>query len=310
MSDKKEHNDRHNHDFLDEYLKRAMEPDSESSTSDQATSNEESQTPSIDVTEPVKAKSSNTKSNTPSTSKEPKAPIRKKRGWYTIVGLAIIILGSSIGYYRYKHSVVKRIILEGNYYTADDDIIRKASFPNDVSPDSVDLFAVIKRIEELPFIKQADVVVLPPAQVKIIVHERVPLALLLDGSKKALIDIDGIIMPQLHDKTPNVPLLYGYNITSVNDTLKESSFHFMSDFLTQLKSHPLSNSTISELAWSKEEGIVAMSNEDGVKLIFGSDKLDLKLSNWESFYAQIIPKVGSSTLKEVDLRYQGQVITR
>lgn len=314
MSDSKEHINPKNHDYLDEYLKRAMEPDSTLSTNHDtmsgATEKAENsdKTKPLSVTEPqAKTATSNKKANLNS---EDVPKLKKKRGWYTVIGITVLIIGFSIGYARFKNSVMKKVLIEGNYYTSNDAILKRAKVPSNVSPDSVDLYAIIRRVEGLPFVKEASVSVLPPSQIKIVITERVPLALLIDGSKKALVDVDGVLMPQLFDKTPNVPLLYGFNVTEINDTLSSKSFLSISDFLVSLKNRPLSNATISEVAWSKADGIVALSSEDGVKLIFGNKLADSRMQSWEAFYSQIVPTVGLATVNEVDLRYKGQVITR
>ncbi len=299
MQNSNEYNDPINKDLLDEYVKRAAEPDAPLlGVSEQA------------VTEPVDAPVYAKKLPKGEKSEQPENPKKKRRGWYSIIGALVLIIGFSIGYVRFKNVSAKRILVEGNFYTNEDDILRKASIPSDVSPDSVDLYAVIKRIEQLPFIKQADIAILPPSQLKITITERRPIALLLNGSKKALVDADGLVMPQLFDKTPHVPLLFGFPIRAVNDTLKGESFEKVSQFLTALQMHQVGNATISEVAWSDTEGVVAMSSDNGVKLIFGTENPTESLDSWESFYAQIVPKVGIETLAEVDLRYRGQVITR
>lgn len=346
MADKKNKPLTEQSDFLDEYLRRANESESSQVNdydSDQQSGNEES----LPKSEKEKMKANNDfeaqfssnqlteKQNENSNSEEPikkerkskkevsnetfatgtvnensAEPKKKKRGWYSIAAVAIILIGIGIGYIRYKNATMKNVLVEGNYYTSEESIISKANIPSNVSPDSVDLTVVIKRIETLPFVKQAEVILMPPSQVKIIIIERVPVGLLLDGKKKALVDQDGIILPQLYDKTPNVPLVFGFPIMKVNDTLKTASFKEMSRFLTALHSHALGNSTISEVAWSKDDGVVAMSTENGIKLIFGKSNSENGLRSWESFYAQIAPKVGLASLAEVDLRWQGQVITR
>jgi cell division septal protein FtsQ len=300
-----EYNDPINKDLLDEYLKRSAEPDAPLlGDSEQAVSEP------IKVTEPVDAPVYAKKLPKEEKSEQSENPKKNRRGWYTVISALILIVGFSIGYLRFKNVSAKRILVEGNFYTHEDDILRKASIPSDVSPDSVDLYAVVKRIEQLPFIKQADIAILPPSQLKISITERKPLALLLNGSKKALVDEEGLIMPQLFDKTPHVPLLYGFPIRAVNDTLKGKAFEKVASFLTALHQHEVGNATISEVAWSETEGVVAMSSHNGVKLIFGIENPTESLDSWEAFYAQIVPKVGIETLAEVDLRYRGQVITR
>lgn len=328
-------------DFLDEYLKRASsaeELNSEDEKSEEPISvtessvlseglsiNENQSSTPIENEGPIFAtrlsddnESKTEENSTPKpkgsfkseSTDEQNKKLKNKRSIYTWAAVLIVIIGISIGYYRHKHSVMQRILVEGNYYTEEKTILSKANIPADVSPDSVDLTKIIKGIEQLPFVKKAEVIVLPPSQVKITIEERKPIALLLDGSKKVLIDDDGILLPQLNSKTPNVPLLYGYSVTQINDTVKAKSFIEMSRFLKALAAHPLSNATISEVAWSKTDGVVAMSSDNGVKLVFGRENPNEVLTNWEAYYTQIVPKVGLGQLAEVDLRYKGLVVTR
>lgn len=236
---------------------------------------------------------------------------KNARGWYTIAGFTIIILGVAIGFYRYSNQAMDTFLVSGNYYTEETDIKIKAQIPSAVNPDSVDLYAVIKRVETLPFVKEAIVNLVPPNKVDIQIIERQPLAILMDGSKKALVDIDGVLLPLIVEKTPDLPLLYGFEITKIGDTLKTESYKITSRFLTDLSERPLSNETISEIAWSSgNEGLIALSNENGIKLIFGTEITEYALSNWEAFLSQIAPKVGMQSVAEVDLRFKNQIITR
>lgn len=68
--------------------------------------------------------------------------------------------------------------------------------------------------------------------------------------------------------------------------------------------------TISEVAYNKEEGVVALSQENGVKLLFGSNDFRIKLENWEAFYTEVIRVKGIQTMQQVDLRFTNQVVTR
>lgn len=326
-----------NDDYLDEYLRRANDSESTDLSSEQdhvehndqnldaetiqekpklrkktSSAPEISSEDSTEEYESIKQKQEeiSAEKNSIKSNKESLRVKKSNRRMYTIAALVIVIAGFLIGYYRHKHAVMQRILVEGNYYTSQEAIIAKANIPADVSPDSVDLSKVIASIEKLPFIKLAEVSVIPPSQIKISVTERKPVALLLDGAKKALVDQHGIILPQLHSKTPNVPLLYGFTIAQVGDTLNTTVFADMSQFLSALEKYPLSNATISELAWNSKNGVVAMSTENGIKLIFGRENPENALKSWESYYTQIVPKQGLNDLSEVDLRYNGLVITR
>ena len=48
--------------------------------------------------------------------------------------------------------------------------------------------------------------------------------------------------------------------------------------------------TLSEVAFNPIEGVVALSHENGVKLLFRTESFTNKLANWELFYTQVIRK--------------------
>ena len=68
--------------------------------------------------------------------------------------------------------------------------------------------------------------------------------------------------------------------------------------------------TISEVAYSQEEGVVALSQENGVKLLFGENDFDTKFENWKAFYTEVIRVKGINKIQQVDLRFLNQVVTR
>ena len=68
--------------------------------------------------------------------------------------------------------------------------------------------------------------------------------------------------------------------------------------------------TISEVIYDEYEGVIAMSHENGVKLLFGTDDYDQKFKNWEVFYSEVIAYKGIQAMQQIDLRFTDQVITR
>ncbi|MEX0846044.1 MAG: cell division protein FtsQ/DivIB, partial [Balneolaceae bacterium] len=88
------------------------------------------------------------------------------------------------------------------------------------------------------------------------------------------------------------------------------SFYQVRDFLMKAKIDGFGWATISEVAFEETDGVVALSHENGVKLIFGRNDFEHKLENWKAFYTDVIRTKGIQSMQQVDLRFTDQVVTR
>lgn len=226
------------------------------------------------------------------------------------VGSAILILGLAIsaGFYWSSMMTVQEVRFEGHQLVSEEKL-REVEVPTGISPDSLNVMNIITQFEEIPYVERAAIDVEPNGNITIRISERQPIAMLVDGSQEMYIDKEGILLPFTLGETVDVPLLYGFRSKSPGDTLKQSRFKATEDFLTELQNRPVSNATISEVAWT-ENGIVALTNDNGVKVTFGKDSFGTRLRNWEAFYGKVIKQKGMEQMRSIDLRFEGQIVTR
>jgi cell division septal protein FtsQ len=227
------------------------------------------------------------------------------------IAAALFVLGLAVvgGIYWDRTGKIKEIKYEGNYYTSRHDL-QQIAIPTGVHPDSLDLTAFIKKYENINYVKSANIKMNPGGTMIIAITERRPLALLIDGGSRTYVDGEGVLLQRVLGKTPDVPILYGFKTKARIDTLQSESFKITSQFLQELHQRPAADATISEVAWTNDEGIVALSNENGMKLIFGKGEFDKRLRNWQAFYGEVIPQKGTANIKSIDLRFKGQIVTR
>lgn len=225
---------------------------------------------------------------------------------------ALFVLGIAVlaGMYWDRTVVVGEIRFDGNYFVPQDKLERQVEIPTGIPPDSLDFLNIIGQVEKIDYVKQAAVNVEPSGDLMIEISERKPIALLADGEQKIYVDEDGIRLPLILGKAVDVPLLYGFESQPMTDTLKSEAWRQARNFLVEMNNRPVSDATISEVAWTTEEGIVALSHENGVKLVFGSDEFGSRLRNWEAFYSEVIREKGIRAMRSVDLRFKGQIVTR
>lgn len=222
-----------------------------------------------------------------------------------VVGVAVLA-----AIYWNRNVVVDKVTFSGNQLTDSERLLEVAEIPFGVHPDSLDLSGIMERIERIDYVKEAIPYVEPNGELNIQIKERTPIALLKKDSKHSYVDVEGVKLPVLNLKAFDVPLVYGFDPSLDNDTLKSVAFKQISDFLVNALENKFGWMTISEIAYNKEEGVVALSQENGVKLLFGSNDFQIKLENWEAFYTEVIRVKGIQAMQQVDLRFTNQVVTR
>ncbi|WP_372633957.1 cell division protein FtsQ/DivIB [Fodinibius sp.] len=226
------------------------------------------------------------------------------------VGGALFVLGLAVvaGLYWSSKMKVQEIYFEGHHFVTEEQL-REFEIPTGLHPDSLNSLEIISRFEQMPYVKRAAMDVEPSGNITIHISERQPVAMLPGEGSEMYIDRDGILLQPVPGQTVNVPLLYGFDAHPPGDTLSGRNAGAAANFLAQLREKPVSNATISEVAWT-ENGIVALTNDHGVKLLFGKEDFNTRLRNWEAFYAEIIKQKGIENMQSIDLRFQEQIVTR
>lgn len=228
-----------------------------------------------------------------------------------IAGVILILgLAALAGLYWQRTMTIKDVRFAGHYFVTEQELENKVEIPTGVKPDSLDLMGIISEVEEIPYVKFADVQVEPGGNLLIHITERLPIALLADGEDKIYVDEEGLRLELILGKTVDVPILYGFKAKPMSDTLNSESFGAVRDFLVEMRKHRVSDATISEVAWTRNEGVVALTNENGVKLVFGKNDFKNRLRNWEAFYGEIIKTKGIASMRRVDLRFRGQIVSQ
>jgi len=228
--------------------------------------------------------------------------------WITGIMMVIAVAVLAAVYWN-RNVTVQELDFNELTFTENEEIEAAAAVPYGIQPDSLDIQAVADRVQRLNYVRSVSSYIEPSGDLRLTIAEREPIAMLIDGANRSYVDAEGVILPILEDKTRDVPLLYGYSVTA-RDTLKDESFLQVRDFLMKARIDEFGWATISELAFDPNDGVVALSQENGVKLIFGRNDFEMKLENWKAFYKQVVRFKGIQTIQQVDLRFLNQVVTR
>jgi len=236
-------------------------------------------------------------------------PVRAFRLRYLVL---VLIAGSTImiwSWYSSRMTDITRIQVTQNYYTDESTVITQAAIASGTPADSLNYVDIIRQVEQLPYVRNAELVPIPPSTILIRVEERRPIGLIKQGNLVRYVDRDGVILPVVDGKAIEVPLLYGLALPVGRDTLTSPAFRAMGAFLEMLDRNDMAKITISDVGWELGTGIVAATGDYGTRLIFGTDDYEAKLRAWQSFYAQVVPKAGLEPFTRIDFRYRGQIVT-
>ena len=224
--------------------------------------------------------------------------------------LVLVGLGIIAGVYWQQSLRVDTLRVSGIWFNQEADILEAAQVPMGIAPDSLNLEELKNRVMRLAYVKSVHPYIEPGGTLHLSIEERLPIALLVGGAVERYADAEGVQLPVLTGKTVDVPLMYGFSSIRQTDTLKTTDFIQLARFLEEAKEHNFAWATLSEVAFDPQEGVVALSHENGVKLLFGTDSFTNKLANWELFYTQVIRETGIARIAQIDLRFNDQIITR
>lgn len=239
-----------------------------------------------------------------------KSHTNSKTGRGTWGAIAFFMLGLAVvaGFYFEQNTRIAAVEYSGHTFTTSESLKESMMSPVGILADSVDYSAIYSSLRELPYVEDVAVRMSFRGTLTVEITERQPIALLA-GTPDIYFDEDGVQLPSLPGQWVDVPIVYGFRSTSPGDTLSGPEFTQVKDFLVSAKKDPFGWTTLSEVAWNDNEGVVALSSENGVKLLFGRNEFDQKVSHWKAFYRDVVAQKGINDFRSVDLRFRNQIVT-
>lgn len=238
----------------------------------------------------------------------------KRGGLSSLIGfgVAFILLGLAVfaGFYMEKNTYINSVEFHGTYFVDDNELLSAIDVPIGLRADSVRFDSLFDRLKNVPYVKDVSVKMSIRGKLTFLIDEHQPFAMLVNGPNRSYMSEGGIILPIVPEHILNVPLVYGIDKRQIPDTTRTSPYWQVKEFLLAAQNSDVGWATISEVAWSDHEGIVALTHENGVKLIFGQSDFDEKMSHWKTFYSEVISRQGIKSFEVIDLRFRDQIVTR
>lgn len=230
------------------------------------------------------------------------------RGGWSAIALLMLGLAVLAGFYFEQSTRISAIEFSGHSFTPEEQMREAFHSPVGMLADSVDYDSIFSSVRELPYVKQVAVRMSFRGTLTVEIDERQPMGMLA-GKPTAYFDEDGVVLPSVLGKWVDVPIVYGFKSLAPGDTLTGSDFTHVKEFLIAARDDPFGWESLSEVAWSEQEGVVALSSENGVKLLFGRNEFGQKVNHWKTFYKDVVSHRGINSFRTVDLRFRNQIVT-
>lgn len=240
----------------------------------------------------------------------------RRRKLLRLAGGVVLVVLLGAAWIWQRTLPLERIEVAGAVHAPADQVIALTK----AVPDSVALFTLspallADRAQRHPWVETARVRRLPTGTLRIAVDERVPVVLVLDGAGRAshFLDADGYAMPAAA-ATPalyDVPVLTGAPPYHPTQPVGSSG---LPSFLRALATaDDATQALVSEIRWSPRATLWTTPVEDhgslAVRLDPDGDPVD-QLRRLRAFWDQAVLPRPEVRFESVDLRFDGQVVTR
>src|SRR6266700_1792167 len=165
-----------------------------------------------------------------------------------------------------------------------------------------------KQLEQIPWVESASVMRFAPNRIKVLIHERTPVAFARVGSKILLTDPSGVLMELSSKKKYSFPVIAGMNSNEPLST-RAARMKIYNQLVRELDSGGGHYSLdLSEVDLSDAEDVKVMTNDPGGEVLvhLGSsnylDRFKIYVAHLREWRQQF------DKLESVDLRYEHQII--
>ncbi len=249
------------------------------------------------------------------TSTKKTADRRSLRRALRIAGLVALAVGLVAAWVWQRTLPLERVAVVGNDHAPAEEIVALIA----VTPDSVALFSLspallADRAQRHPWVASATVRRLPTGTLRVKVEERTPAVLVLDGAGRPshFLDAEGYAMP-VDAASPtryDVPVLRGAPAYHPTQPVESAGLRSLLAALASADAE--TQALVSEIDWGRRVTLwtTPVEGHGSVPVRLGRAGHASQLRRLRAFWDQSVLPRPDTPFELVDLRFEGQVVTR
>jgi cell division protein FtsQ len=235
------------------------------------------------------------------------------------VALGVGVLGAAVLLalaWRWHETLpLRRVAVTGTVRADSAEVVRLAALPDSAALYDLDPALIADRVQRAPWIQKARVRRLPTGTLAIRVEERVPAALVVraDGRPSHYLDREGYSLPLRPGDPFDVPLLRGA-LPAYHATQPVESAALLDLLAALAAADDEADALVSEVVVGAGGDALLRTSPDGapgaLAVQLGVGGYDEKLRRLRAFWEQAVLTRPDRRYEVVDLRFDGQVVTR
>ena len=230
------------------------------------------------------------------------------------LALVALALGLAAAWVWQRTLPLTGVSVVGNVHAETEDVLRLVRLePDSTALFSIDADLVADRAVRHPWVRAAAIRRLPTGTLRIAVEERQPAALVLapDGRPSHFLDAAGYAMPVRPGAIVDVPVLRGAPPYHPTQPVASASLRELLAALATADDE--ADALVSEVAWSPRRTTVWTTPSGGRETLpvrLGATGQAEQLARLHAFWTQAVLPRPDAPIQAVDLRFDGQVVTR
>jgi len=173
----------------------------------------------------------------------------------------------------------------------------------------------LKKIENRallnPWIEKAEVYIDQKNVLHIDIEQKIPMARIFDRTGQSYyLDTQMQLLPLVLGK--NYPTIVFTDVPLSQSEIKNKEMFSQILYLGEyINKHPFWSSQITQIQINKQNEFELIPLIGNQKIHFGdTSKMEEKFFNLQLFYKEVLDKIGWDNYEEIDLRFEGQIVTR
>ncbi len=238
---------------------------------------------------------------------------------YSFSGLVLLFLIAFTGIRNHSRTVESIDISiaqeEGNFFTDQLEVmdlmtLDKADYIVGVEVDEISPKILEKRVEENPFVKEAQVYRDLKGNLRVKVRQSKPIARVPLDELDRYIDSEGNVLPVNAKHTARVPLLETTFEFGWEESLMESGYGAqLFELLTFIERDEFWKAQIAHIIVEENGEVILLPQVTKQAVHLGKpEDLEKKFKKLMIFYKEILPNKGWNTYSMVNLKYENQII--
>ena len=235
-----------------------------------------------------------------------------------VLGLAAVIGGvlvlGLLGWQWQATVQMERIAVTGTRHAPVDTVRHLARVDSGTVMETIDAALVEDRVTRHPWVRRADVTKQRARRTLLVaVTERTPAALAIDGrgDPAYYLDRHGYAMPLPDSTGYDVPLVHG--LGAAYHPVRRVAPRSLRTMLGALR-RTNTEALVSALAVQPDSSVrlvtAPVGDHEALPVRLGTDRLSAKLRRLRAFAEQVLATRPAAPIAEIDLRFDGQIVTR